>query len=89
MEVALLDLEHLLDEETAALRTLDRESIDRITFAKTEVCQRLTVLTRDGDHTPERKAQLEQKRTRGRPHAPREGLTWPASRVFSIRLATR
>jgi len=64
MEVALLELEQLLDEETAALRTLDRESIDRITFAKTEVCQRLTALTRDGNHSPERKAHLERIRHR-------------------------
>lgn len=39
---SLGELERLLEEETAALRKLDKDAIDRIATAKSELCDRLT-----------------------------------------------
>jgi hypothetical protein len=65
---SLGELEQLLEEETGALRKLDRDAIDRIAAAKLEVCERLShTAHRAGSSlpdgaAPERRAQLDRIR---------------------------
>src|SRR5258706_6405631 len=52
LDDSLGELEKLLEEETVALRELDRDAIDRIAASKLELCERLSTRARTKAASP-------------------------------------
>jgi hypothetical protein len=62
LDDSLGELERLLEEETAALRELDRDAIDRIAQSKLVVCERLSARARTNGPTSSARATADRSR---------------------------